>query len=47
MIDREILREQYFQFDEPVPYDLGDGKEVIVTPVKMKYSELFLSLIHI
>lgn len=47
MIDREILREQYFQFDEPVPYDLGDGKEVIVTPVKMKHSELFTTCAQI
>lgn len=40
MIDIEVLKRQYFYFDEPVPYKVGENI-VKIYPVSVKNSELF------
>ena len=47
MIDIEFLSKVYFWFDLPVPYNLGDNKEILIYPINIKDSELFLSSIDI
>ena len=36
MIDMDILTEDYFSTDEPVPYELKCGLEILIYPVKVK-----------
>ena len=36
MIDMDILTEDYFSTDEPVPYELKCGIEILIYPVKVK-----------
>lgn len=43
MIDIDVLKKVYFWLDEPVPYKLAKDKEILIYPIGVKDSELFLS----
>lgn len=47
MIDINLLSKVYFWFDLPVPYQLDDGKEILIYPVEVKDSEMFLFSVDI
>lgn len=47
MIDIEFLSKVYFWFDLPVPYNLGNDKQIFIYPIGVKNSEVFLSSIDI
>ena len=36
MVDIETLSEVYFASDEPVPYQLKCGVEILIYPIKVK-----------
>lgn len=42
-LDLEYIRDVYFAFDEPVPYTVNDRKEILIKPILLKDSMLFLT----
>lgn len=42
-LDLEYIRDVYFAFDEPVPYTVSDKKEILIKPILLKDSMLFLT----
>lgn len=42
-LDFEYIRDVYFAFDEPVPYTVSDKKEILIKPILLKDSMLFLT----
>lgn len=38
----DYLAQTYFYFDEPVPYKVVDDKEIMITPINVRESGLFL-----
>lgn len=46
MINLDYLREAYFCFDKPVPYQIS-GKEILIYPVLLEYSLLFLTSVSV
>lgn len=42
-IDIDFLQQAYFQFDEPVPYEIDKEHEILIYPVSLRDSELFIS----
>ena len=47
MIDIDFLSKKYFYFDEPVEYLLNDKNKLLIYPVSLKNSEIFLSSMDI
>jgi len=47
MIDIDVLSREYFWFDKPVPYLISDGQEILITPIMVEDSEMFLSWIDV
>lgn len=47
MIDIEFLSKVYFWFDLPVPYQITKEKEILIYPISVKDSEIFLSCVDI
>lgn len=47
MIDIDVLSKAYFWFDIPVPYQLADNKEILIYPISVKDSEMFLTWVDI
>ena len=47
MIDLDVLSREYFWFDKPVPYLISDGQEILITPIMVEDSEMFLSWIDV
>lgn len=45
--DIDLLKRTYFYFDKPVVYKLKDGKELLIHPVNLVDSEIFLSSVNI
>lgn len=43
MLDIEVLEKTYFYFDEPVEYEVEKDKKILIKPVTVKSSEIFLS----
>ena len=46
-IDIDFLTSAYFIFDEPVPYDLGRGKQIYIYPITLRQSEFFMKAVSI
>lgn len=47
MLDIEVLEKTYFYFDEPVEYEVEKDKKILIKPVTVKSSEIFLSSVGI
>lgn len=46
-LDMERLALTYFAFDEPVPYKLDANNRVLIKPVSLKHSNIFLSSVQL
>ena len=46
-IDIDFLTSQYFCFDLPVPYKLSNGQEIVLVPLMLDKSEIFLSSVSL
>lgn len=46
-VDIELLKLAYFALDEPVPYKLKTGQEILVKPIMVKDSMLFMASVDV
>ena len=46
-VDIELLKLAYFALDEPVPYKLKTGQEILIKPIMVKDSMLFMASIDV
>lgn len=46
-VDIELLKLAYFALDEPVPYKLKTGQEILIKPIMVKDSMLFMASVDV
>lgn len=46
-VDIELLKIAYFALDEPVPYKLKTGQEILIKPIMVKDSMLFMASVDV
>lgn len=46
-VDIELLKLAYFALDEPVPYKLKTGQEILIKPIMVKDSMLFIASVDV
>ena len=46
-VDIELLKLAYFALDEPVPYKLNTGQEILIKPIMVKDSMLFMASVDV
>ena len=46
-VDFDYLAKQYFYFDKPVPYTIDEGHELLICPVQVIDSEIFVSSVPV
>lgn len=46
-VDIELLKLAYFALDEPVPYKLTTGQEILIKPIMVKDSMLFMASVDV
>ena len=46
-VNLDSITRSYFYFDDPVPYKLSDDTQILISPISLKFSEIFLSSIDI
>ena len=46
-VDIELLKLTYFALDEPVPYKLKTGQEILIKPIMVKDSMLFMASVDV
>lgn len=46
-VDIELLKLAYFALDEPVPYKLKNGQDILIKPIMVKDSMLFMASVDV